>query len=110
MARAVEFILAGDVFQVNLAQRLLVPCQHEFRGPVRSGPASTQFGAVCQVFDAGAFQVISASPERFLQVRGDLVETRPIERHERSRISRPEADLFAADDLIRSREDRARTS
>lgn len=103
--RGVQYIRDGDVFQVNLSQRLLHPAIED---PValymrlrRRNPAT--FAAY---FDAGVFQVLSASPERFLQVRGRSVETRPI-KGTRQRTNWPEADLFAADDLMQSEKDRA---
>jgi para-aminobenzoate synthetase component 1 len=105
VARGVQYIRDGDVFQVNLSQRLLHPAIED---PVslymrlrRRNPAT--FAAY---FDLGNFQVLSASPERFLQVRGRSVETRPI-KGTRPRTNWPEADLFAADDLLQSEKDRA---
>src|SRR5690606_17422667 len=56
--------------------------------------------------DTGRFQLASASPERFLQVVDRVVETRPI-KGTRPRIARPEADLFAGDELAASAKDRA---
>ncbi|HUY35078.1 MAG TPA: anthranilate synthase component I family protein [Pirellulales bacterium] len=103
--RAIEYIAAGDAFQVNLAQRLLFPARDD---PVtlylrlrRRNPAT--FAAY---FDLGDFQIASASPERFLQVCDRRVEARPIKgTRRRSRL--PEADLFAGDELRASEKDRA---
>ncbi|MGD9648832.1 MAG: anthranilate synthase component I family protein, partial [Pirellulales bacterium] len=103
--RAVEYIRAGDVFQVNLAQRLLSPAVDD---PVslylrlRRRNAATFAG----FFDLGDFQIASASPERFLQVRGRDVETRPI-KGTRRRLASPVADLFVGDELRASAKDRA---
>jgi para-aminobenzoate synthetase component 1 len=103
--RAIEYIHAGDVFQVNLSQRLL----H------RGGDDSTALylrlrqrnaAPFAGYFDAGAWQVASASPERFLQVRDGMVEARPI-KGTRRRWLRPEADLYGGEDLLRSAKDRA---
>ena len=57
-------------------------------------------------FDAGPCQIVSASPERFLQVVDGQVEARPI-KGTRGRIARAEADLFAGDDLRQSEKDQA---
>src|SRR5207237_1405908 len=57
-------------------------------------------------FDLGDFQIISASPERFVQVRGGDVEARPI-KGTRRRSRWPEADLFAGSELRESEKDRA---
>src|SRR4029079_16630926 len=76
--RGVEYIHAGDCSQVNLSQRLLAPLREhplELYGRLRDlNPAP--FAAY---FDLGDFQILSASPERFLRVTaGGEVETRPI--------------------------------
>ncbi len=103
--RAIEYIFAGDIFQVNLAQRLLYPGDYE---PVslylrlRERNPATFAG----YFDMGDCQLASASPERFLQVSDGYVEARPI-KGTRGRTASPEADLFAGDDLQASEKDRA---
>ena len=105
IGQAIEYIRAGDVFQVNLAQRLLHPALDDsialYLRLRRRNPAT--FGGY---FDLGDFQIASASPERFLQVIGDRVEARPI-KGTRRRIARPEADLFAGDELRESEKDNA---
>lgn len=103
--RTVEYIRAGDVFQVNLAQRLLHPATVDsvtLYERLRVRNAATFAG----YFDLGAFQVLSASPERFVQLRGGMAEARPI-KGTRQRLAQAEADLFAADDLLQSEKDRA---
>ncbi|HEY1188069.1 MAG TPA: aminodeoxychorismate synthase component I [Gemmata sp.] len=104
--RVVEYIHAGDCFQVNLSQRLLAPLrEHPFElyGRLRHlNPAP--FGAY---FDALAFQVLSASPERFLRAHPDgRIETRPI-KGTRPRGKTAEADAAFARDLASSPKDRA---
>ncbi len=103
--RTIEYIRAGDVFQVNLAQRLLYPAEEDslnlYLRLRRCNPATFS-----GFLDLGAFQIVSASPERFLAVRGTQVETRPI-KGTRARCRIPEADLFAANDLRGSEKDRA---
>jgi para-aminobenzoate synthetase component 1 len=105
IGQAIEYIRAGDVFQVNLAQRLLHPALDDsvalYLRLRRRNPAT--FGGY---LDLGDFQIASASPERFLQVIGDRVEARPI-KGTRRRIARPEADLFAGDELRESEKDNA---
>jgi para-aminobenzoate synthetase component 1 len=103
--RAIGYIAAGDIFQVNLSQRLLFPARD---GAValylrlrRRNPAT-----FAGYFDLGDFQIASASPERFLQVRDRRVEARPI-KGTRRRTRLPEADLFAGDELRASEKDRA---
>lgn len=103
--RAVEYIYAGDVFQVNLAQRLLFPACDDsvslYQRLRRRNPAT-----FAGYFDLGEFQILSASPERFVRLANGRVESRPI-KGTRQRIARPEADLYAAADLRQSEKDRA---
>jgi para-aminobenzoate synthetase component 1 len=103
--RAIEYIHAGDVFQVNLSQRLLHPartsavelyCRLRERNPA---PFSG-------FLDGGEWQLASTSPERFVKLDGKQVETRPI-KGTRGRTHRPEADLFGGDELRESEKDRA---
>jgi para-aminobenzoate synthetase component 1 len=75
--RTREYVLAGDIFQANLSQRLEAAlAEHPFALYARlrrRNPAP--FAAY---FDCGDAVVVSASPERFLRLSGDCVETRPI--------------------------------
>lgn len=103
--QAIEYIAAGDIFQVNLSQRLLYPSRDdatELYLRLRHRNAATFAG----YFDLGAFQIASASPERFLQVHDRQVEARPI-KGTRRRTRLAEADLFAGDELRASEKDRA---
>ena len=78
--RALEYIRAGDVFQVNLSRTW----EARFDAPLspaalyerlrQANPAP--FAGLFDLTAAGA--VVSASPERLVSVRGDVVETRPI--------------------------------
>jgi para-aminobenzoate synthetase component 1 len=103
--RAIEYIRAGDIFQVNIAQRLLLEAQHDsvtlYQRLRRRNPAT-----FAGYFDLGTSQILSASPERFLRVAEGDVEARPI-KGTRARIARPEADLFAGDELLQNEKDRA---
>ena len=102
---AIDYIEAGDVFQVNLSQRLVakqeLPSDRLFQRLRRINPAP--FAAY---FDAGDYQIVSASPERFLSVRDRVVETRPI-KGTRHRLRRQPADLYSADLLASSSKDLA---
>jgi len=103
--RAIGYVYAGDVFQVNLAHRLLCPARIDsvalYLRLRERNPAP-----FAGYFDLGEFQIASASPERFLKVRDRSVEARPI-KGTRPRSPSPEADLFAGEDLRRSIKDRA---
>jgi para-aminobenzoate synthetase component 1 len=105
--QAIEHIHAGDCFQINLSQRLLTPLREsplEIYGRLRrTNPAP--FGAY---FDAGDFQIMSASPERFLSLSSTgEVCTRPIKGTRRRGGGTPEEEFALQDDLLRSEKDRA---
>jgi len=105
VARVIEYIRAGDVFQVNLAQRLLHPAVEDsvslYLRLRDLNPAP-----FAGFFDLGDFQIVSASPERFLSVRDGLVETRPI-KGTRPLSTNHAVDQAARDELCRSGKDRA---
>ncbi len=77
VARAQEYIAAGDIYQVNLAQKFNT---HFTGNPYRlfehllaRSPAPG--GAF---LDFGDMSILSASPELFLRIRGRHITTRPI--------------------------------
>ena len=103
--RALRYIQAGDIYQVNLSQRFCFPAT---RGP---WPLFRDLEAIspapCSAFhDAGGFQIVSASPELFLRMSGAHVQTRPI-KGTRPRGTSPEEDARLARDLQRSPKERA---
>jgi para-aminobenzoate synthetase component 1 len=73
----IEYIRAGDVFQVNLAQRLLrqqtIPSALQYLHLRKANRAP-----FAGFYDGGPWQLLSSSPERFLRTSGSLIETRPI--------------------------------
>lgn len=77
LTRIQDYILAGDCYQVNFAQRF----EAEFRGDpwlaylaLRTALPSPFSGFI--QLDGQA--LLSLSPERFIEVRGNAVETKPI--------------------------------
>jgi len=106
VTRVREYIIAGDIFQANLSQRLEAPLEedpwHLYRRLREVNPAP--FGAYLE-FDGVA--VASASPERFLRLAPDgTVETRPI-KGTRPRGIGPEHDAALSQSLHESEKDRA---
>lgn len=100
-----SYIRSGDVYQVNLSQR--ARCAYEGDGlalyqALRKGNPAP-YGAY---LDFGEWQLISTSPEQFLQKKGDLLETRPI-KGTRPRGDTPEADQTMVAELMASEKDRA---
>jgi anthranilate/para-aminobenzoate synthase component I len=78
VARAKEFIAAGDIFQVNLSQRFTIPtalsATQIYRRLLRDSPA-----AYSAMLDFGDFALISNSPELFISVDTHRrIITRPI--------------------------------
>jgi para-aminobenzoate synthetase component 1 len=103
--RAIEYIRAGDCFQVNIAQRLLFPAERspwELYSRLRDRNPAT-FGGY---FDLGDFIIASASPERFLRLSEGEVETRPI-KGTQPRGKNPSEDQARLRELLNSAKDRA---
>jgi para-aminobenzoate synthetase component I len=74
---AQRYIRAGDIYQVNLSQRLTVQC--DFTGWELFEKLSAVSPAPFSVFlDCGEFQIASSSPEQFLRMSGSHIVTRPI--------------------------------
>lgn len=104
--RALDYIRAGDVFQVNLAQRF------RLRGRVadpaalyeRLRRASAAPYSAFLSFDGCA--IASASPELFYKTSGGIVTTRPI-KGTRPRGGDAESDRRLAEELAQSAKDRA---
>ncbi len=100
-----EYIAAGDVFQVNLSQRFQADLEippyelHKILRRVNPAPFASYLN-----FDGVA--IVSASPERFLKVQGDLVETRPV-KGTRPRGKDSGEDQSLAQELTHSSKDRA---
>lgn len=111
VSRSLEYIRAGDIFQVNLSQRLLYPAADDAAAlyqRLRSRNPAT-FAAYLDTRGLPGipdFQVVSASPERLISVREGLVETRPI-KGTRPRTGQPRVDLREQNLLLASVKDRA---
>jgi para-aminobenzoate synthetase component 1 len=103
--RGIEYVHAGDCFQVNLAQRLLHPATLpplELYARLRQRNPAPFAGFL----DLGDFAVASASPERFVRVQDGQVDTRPI-KGTRPRGATPAEDRRQAAELLASVKDRA---
>lgn len=100
-----HYIYAGDCYQVNLAQRFAVQATGDaweaYLQLRKIGPAPFQ-----AFMNLPNVQILSDSPERFLQVKGSHVETRPI-KGTRPRSDDPEEDRQNAIELGKSLKDQA---
>jgi para-aminobenzoate synthetase component 1 len=92
--RVVDYIAAGDIYQANLSQRFQAAFDGDgfdlFQRLFKANPAS--FFAYIRAED---HQIVSTSPERFLQRTGTYVETRPI------KGTRPRGQTMAEDEMMR---------
>jgi anthranilate synthase component 1 len=105
VARIVQYIHAGDAFQVVPSQRWSAPVGVQpfsiYRGLRAVNPSPYMY-----FLDFGDFQVVGASPEPLLTVNGRHVSTRPIA-GTRPRGASPEEDRRIAGELLADEKERA---
>lgn len=103
--RTIDYIYAGDIFEANISQR--------FSAPLPDGMTPFQLyrrlrtinaAPFAAFINAGSTVIASASPERFLRLNNDHVETRPI-KGTRPRGETPEQDEALAQELRTSEKD-----
>jgi para-aminobenzoate synthetase component 1 len=111
VARVLEYLRAGDAYQVNLSRRRSAACAPGGAAPValaaalRARAPAPHAALIASVDGEGA--LVGNSPERFLALDTDgRLETRPI-KGTRSRGETAEADQAAAAELAASPKDRA---
>ncbi len=103
--KARQYIIAGDIFEVNLSQRFeaelsIAPYElYQRLRQINPAPFACYLG-----FDE--VSVVGASPERFLRLHGDRVETRPI-KGTRPRGKTSKEDSALSQELVSSVKDRA---
>ncbi|MEK6567137.1 MAG: chorismate-binding protein, partial [Candidatus Omnitrophota bacterium] len=105
VTKAKDYIKKGDIYQVNLSQRFsaqTVLSSYDLYQKLRQVSPS-DFSAY---LDCGDFQIISSSPERFLNFDGKKVSTRPM-KGTRPRGTNPRADARHKRDLLQSPKDKA---
>jgi anthranilate synthase component 1 len=105
VARIIEYIYAGDAFQVVPSQRWSAPVPVEafsiYRGLRAVNPSPYMY-----FLDFGDFEVAGASPEPLITVSGRRVSTRPIA-GTRPRGSTPDEDTALAAELLADEKERA---
>ena len=105
-----SYIQAGDCYQVNLAQRFEADVEGDswiaYKKLREISPAPFMAYMQFPHQEDNCFQVLSNSPERFVQVVGDHVETRPI-KGTRPRAEDVAEDLANAQALQNSAKDQA---
>ncbi len=105
VARIIEYIRAGDAYQVVPSQRWSAPVPVEafsiYRGLRAVNPSPYMY-----FLDFGDFEIAGASPEPLITVTGDRVSTRPIA-GTRPRGATAEEDLKLAEELLEDPKERA---
>lgn len=105
MQKVRDYILAGDIFQANISQRFSLPkniSSFDLYSQLRKvNPAP--FSAY---LNFNEIVIASASPERFLKLENNHVETRPI-KGTRRRGKNPQEDKELAKELLQSKKDHA---
>ncbi len=105
VARAKEYVFAGDCMQVQISQRttqpFAAPPLELYRALRALNPSPYMF-----YFDFGDHHVIGASPEIMVRLAGDTVTLRPIA-GTRPRGGTPEEDARIADELLADPKERA---
>lgn len=103
--RAIDYIAAGDIFQVNLSQRFSIRINVTpwklYKKLVKINPAP--FSAFLGFED---YSIVSSSPERFLRISGSDLETRPI-KGTRPRGKNKDEDAAFKNELLNSEKDKA---
>ena len=103
--RMIRYIIEGDIYIANMTQQLTIESEKQpldvFYDLRKNNPSP--FGGY---LDCGTYQIISASPERFLQMRDKKVQTRPI-KGTRKRGATPEEDQMLRKELEQSGKDKS---
>lgn len=100
-----DYIRAGDIYQVNMTQRFTTElkdqpvCLYKKLREINPAPFSAYL-------DYGGYQILSSSPERFIQKRKDQLETRPIKGTRPRGVNGPEDEKMKAE-LKASEKDKA---
>ena len=105
VSRMIGHIVAGDIYIANMTQQLRIKSDLSpyalFSALREKNPAP--FGAYCHY---GDFQIVSASPERFLRMKDRRIETKPI-KGTRKRGTTPEEDQALRRELENSEKDKS---
>ena len=103
--KARQYIIEGDIFEVNLSQRFEAELDIK---PYKLYKKLRQINPApfAGYLNFSGVSVISASPERFMRLCGDNVETRPI-KGTRPRGEGAQQDEALAEELMKSPKDRA---
>ncbi len=104
--RIQEYILAGDCYQVNYAQRFETELEGNAWSAYRATREKLAGGFSGFVRTASDHAILSLSPERFLRIQQGVVTTQPI-KGTAPRHADPAVDAALAESLLNSEKDRA---
>ena len=104
-AKIKDYILSGDIYQINLTQELT---------GIFAGDPKQLFKKICETnpapnsayLDLGEVQVLSASPERFIEFKNGRLSTSPV-KGTRPRGQTPEEDERLKNELLVSEKEQA---
>lgn len=103
--RMIRYIIEGDIYIANMTQQLTIESEKQpldvFYDLRKNNPSP--FGGY---LDFGEYQIICASPERFLKMKDRHVNTRPI-KGTRKRGETPEEDEMLRQELADSGKDKS---
>lgn len=103
--RMIRYIIEGDIYIANMTQQLTIESEKQpldvFYDLRKNNPSP--FG---RYLDFGEYQIICASPERFLKMKDRHVNTRPI-KGTRKRGETPEEDEMLRQELADSGKDKS---
>lgn len=103
--KMISYIIEGDIYIANMTQQLTIESKkapYDVYRYLRTHNPSP-FGGF---FQCNTFQVVCASPERFLKVKDHFIETRPI-KGTRKRGETPDEDIMLKEELKNSSKDRS---
>ncbi|MEQ5833935.1 aminodeoxychorismate synthase component I [Marinobacter sp. NFXS9] len=103
--RILEYIHAGDCYQVNYAQQFTAAFEGQPFAAYRTLLEAIPVPHAAYI-DTGRYQVLSISPERYLKIRDGQVESKPI-KGTRPRGESAQEDTRHRDELAASKKDRA---
>lgn len=103
--RMIRYIIEGDIYIANMTQQLTIESEKQpldvFYDLRKNNPSP--FGGY---LDFGDYQIVCASPERFLKMKDRHVNTRPI-KGTRKRGATPEEDEMLRQELVDSGKDKS---
>lgn len=100
-----DYIISGDVYIANMTQRFCCECKEDAFNIYKKLRTINKapFSAFVNYED---FQIISSSPERFIQIKDNKVHTRPI-KGTRPRGENEKEDYKNSQELLNSEKDKA---